>query len=104
MDEPTSVLTPQEVDALFLTLRRLRDEGTSILYISHKLEEIKVSLCERATILRRGKVIGTCIPKDETAKSMAEMMVGSKLKSPKKSKANFGAPILEVSNLSLKSS
>ena len=103
MDEPTSVLTPQEVDALFLTLRRLRDEGTSILYISHKLEEIKV-LCERATILRRGKVIGTCIPKNETAKSMAEMMVGSKLKSPKKSKANFGAPILEVNNLSLKSS
>ena len=103
MDEPTSVLTPQEVDALFLTLRRLRDEGTSILYISHKLEEIKV-LCERATILRRGKVIGTCIPKNETAKSMDEMMVGSKLKSPKKSKANFGAPILEVNNLSLKSS
>ena len=102
MDEPTSVLTPQEVETLFLTLRRLRDEGTSILYISHKLEEIKV-LCERATILRRGKVIGTCVPKNETAKSMAEMMVGSKLKSPKKSKANFGMPVLEVDELTLKS-
>ena len=97
MDEPTSVLTPQEVDALFLTLRRLRDEGTSILYISHKLEEIKV-LCERATILRRGKVIGTCVPKNETAKSMAEMMVGSKLKSPKKSKANLDCPRLANPN------
>ena len=73
-----------------------------ILYISHKLEEIKV-LCERATILRRGKVIGTCVPKNETAKSMAEMMVGSKLKSPKKSKANFGMPVLEVDELTLKS-
>lgn len=102
MDEPTSVLTPQEVQALFLTLRRLRDEGTSILYISHKLEEIKV-LCERATILRHGRVIGTCIPKFETAKSMAEMMVGSKLKSLKRSARHLGEPILEVNDLSLKS-
>lgn len=102
MDEPTSVLTPQEVEALFLTLRRLRDEGTSILYISHKLEEIRI-LCEHATILRHGKVIGTCIPKNETAKSMAEMMVGSKLKSLKKSDPHLGEPILEVNDLSLKS-
>lgn len=102
MDEPTSVLTPQEVDVLFKTLRRLRDEGTSILYISHKLEEIK-ALCERATILRRGKVVGTCIPKDETAKSMAEMMVGAKLMTPKKSKTTFGDVLLAVDGMSLKS-
>ena len=102
MDEPTSVLTPQEVDVLFTTLRRLRDEGTSILYISHKLEEIK-ALCERATILRHGKVVGTCIPKDETAKSMAEMMVGAKLKTPKKSKTTFGDTLLAADGLSLKS-
>ncbi|MGY9052955.1 MAG: ABC transporter ATP-binding protein, partial [Rhodobacterales bacterium] len=102
MDEPTSVLTPQEVDALFTTLRRLRDEGTSILYISHKLEEIKI-LCNRATILRHGKVIGICIPKNETAKSMAEMMVGSKLKTPQKTVTNFGLPLLIIKNLSLKS-
>jgi len=102
MDEPTSVLTPQEVDVLFTTLRRLRDEGTSILYISHKLEEIK-ALCERATILRHGKVVGTCVPKDETAKSMAEMMVGAKLKTPKKSATKFGAPLLVVENMSQKS-
>ena len=66
MDEPTSVLTPQEVDKLFETLRQLAAEGCSILYISHKLHEIK-ALCDRATILRGGKVVGACDPKVETA-------------------------------------
>ena len=103
MDEPTSVLTPQEVEVLFKTLRQLSDEGTSILYISHKLDEIK-ALCEHATILRHGKVVGTCIPKDETAKSMAEMMVGSKLRTPKKHNTKHGAALLELHNLWLKSS
>jgi ABC-type uncharacterized transport system ATPase subunit len=76
MDEPTSVLTPQEVNILFATLRRLADEGCSILYISHKLEEIR-ALCHHATILRGGKVVATCIPAQETAKSLAEMMIGA---------------------------
>ena len=58
MDEPTSVLTPQEVEILFATLRKLKAEGTSILYISHKLEEIR-ALCDEATILRLGKKVGT---------------------------------------------
>ena len=102
MDEPTSVLTPQEVEVLFHTLLQLSDEGTSILYISHKLDEIK-ALCEHATILRRGKVVGTCIPKDETAKSMAEMMVGAKLRTPKKHNTKHGAALLELHNLWLKS-
>jgi len=102
MDEPTSVLTPQEVEVLFKTLRQLSSEGTSILYISHKLDEIK-ALCEHATILRRGKVVGTCIPKNETAKSMAEMMVGSKLRTPKKHYTRHGAALLELHNLWLKS-
>jgi simple sugar transport system ATP-binding protein len=102
MDEPTSVLTPQEVEVLFKTLRQLSYEGTSILYISHKLDEIK-ALCEHATILRRGKVVGTCIPKDETAKSMAEMMVGAKLRTPKKHNTKHGAALLELHNLWLKS-
>ena len=62
MDEPTSVLTPQEVEQLFQTLRRLSSEGCSILYISHKLHEIK-ALCRTATILRGGKVVGTCDPR-----------------------------------------
>jgi len=78
MDEPTSVLTPQEVEKLFETLNRLSDEGCSILYISHKLDEIQ-ALCDRATVLRHGKVTATCTPKDETPKSLAEMMIGSEL-------------------------
>lgn len=103
MDEPTSVLTPQEVEVLFKTLRQLSSEGTAILYISHKLDEIK-ALCHHATILRRGKVVDTCIPKDETAKSMAEMMVGAKLNTPMKNNNKHGPAILEVQNLWLQSS
>ncbi|WP_206688217.1 ABC transporter ATP-binding protein [Aureimonas sp. OT7] len=78
MDEPTSVLTPQEVEVLFSTLRKLRQEGCSILYISHKLDEIR-TLCDSATILRGGKVVATCDPARETARSMAEMMIGATL-------------------------
>src|SRR5208282_2018826 len=65
MDEPTSVLTPQEVDRLFQTLRRVASEGCSILYISHKLAEIR-SLCETATIMRQGRVVANCSPKEST--------------------------------------
>src|SRR3546814_11476393 len=79
MDEPTSVLTPQEVERLFDTLRKLASEGVSILYISHKLEEIR-QLCDRATILRGGRVVALCDPRAETAKSMAQMMIGAELK------------------------
>lgn len=79
MDEPTSVLTPQEVGQLFDTLRRLSKTGCSILYISHKLHEIR-DLCDAATILRGGKVVGECDPRKETPKSMAEMMIGGNLK------------------------
>ncbi|WP_293266940.1 ABC transporter ATP-binding protein [Neptunomonas sp.] len=75
LDEPTSVLTPQEVDTLFVTLRRLAEEGCSILFISHKLNEVK-ALCHRATVLRAGHVSGACLPTEEDASSMARMMVG----------------------------
>jgi ABC-type uncharacterized transport system ATPase subunit len=79
MDEPTSVLTPQEVEQLFETLRKLAAQGCSILYISHKLHEI-IALCETATILRAGKFIAECDPKKETSRSMAELMIGANLK------------------------
>lgn len=102
MDEPTSVLTPQEVDTLFKTLRKLRDEGTSILYISHKLEEIR-TICDNATILRLGKVVGTCVPAEETPKTMAEMMVGTELKTPTKRPYHPGPVLLDVRNLMLPS-
>ena len=80
MDEPTSVLTPQEVRRLFATLRQLSAEGCSILYISHKLQEIK-DLCHHATILRGGKVVGECDPADRIDPvGMAQMMIGAELK------------------------
>ena len=78
MDEPTSVLTPQAVRKLFDTLRQLAEEGCSILYISHKLDEIQ-ELCHVATVLRNGRVTGDCIPSEETPKSMASMMIGREL-------------------------
>ncbi|MYF88353.1 MAG: ABC transporter ATP-binding protein [Boseongicola sp. SB0676_bin_33] len=81
MDEPTSVLTPQEVAILFETLKRLRAEGKLILYISHKLEEIR-ALCDWATILRHGKVTGSCDPRRKSARELAETMVGSELTLP----------------------
>jgi len=81
MDEPTSVLTPQAVRKLFETLRKLAAEGCSILYISHKLDEIQ-ELCHTATVLRAGKVTGTCKPAEETPKSMARLMIGKDLPVP----------------------
>lgn len=78
LDEPTSVLTPQEAERLFETLETLRTEGKSILYISHKLDEVK-RLCDRATVLRHGKVVGHCIPSEETPSSLAAMMVGENI-------------------------
>jgi ABC-type uncharacterized transport system ATPase subunit len=78
MDEPTSVLTPQAVQQLFATLRRLAVEGMSILYISHKLEEIR-TLCDTATVLRAGRVSGTARPREESAASLARLMVGDDL-------------------------
>lgn len=100
MDEPTSVLTPQEVEILFSTLRKLSAEGTAILYISHKLDEIR-SLCDAATVLRRGKVVGTCVPRDSTAREMAELMVGSTLHTPERRQADLGDVLVELRDLSL---
>ncbi|EAR50445.1 sugar ABC transporter, ATP-binding protein [Oceanicola granulosus HTCC2516] len=99
MDEPTSVLTPQEVTILFETLRKLSAEGTAILYISHKLEEIR-ALCETATILRLGRVVGTCDPRESSARQMAEMMVGGELLVPEREPGEGGAVMLEVAGLS----
>jgi simple sugar transport system ATP-binding protein len=102
MDEPTSVLTPQEVEILFKTLRKLSAEGTAILYISHKLEEIR-ALCDSATILRLGKVVGACTPAETSARDMAEMMVGSALKTPTRAGKTPGEVVLQLDKLSAKS-
>jgi ABC-type uncharacterized transport system ATPase subunit len=104
MDEPTSVLTPQEVEVLFRTLRQLAADGVSILYISHKLQEIK-DLCHTATIMRMGEVVDTCDPAEETPRSMAEMMMGGNLTPPERTgKATLGDPQLVVKGLNVKSS
>jgi simple sugar transport system ATP-binding protein len=100
MDEPTSVLTPQAVRALFETLRRLAGEGVSILYISHKLDEIR-ELCDVATILRNGRVSGTAVPREHTNTSLARMMVGGELKECRLEPRQPGPTQLELTNLSL---
>ena len=78
MDEPTSVLTPQEVENLFVTLNALVKEGRTILYITHKLEEV-ITLCNDVTIMRNGKVIDSCSTNNQTAKTLATKMLGEKL-------------------------
>ena len=101
LDEPTAVLTPQEADQLFIVLERLKEEGRAILYISHKLEEVK-RLCDTATILRGGKKVATCNPKAETAASLARMMVGTEIKEVKAAAARkITVPRLVVNELSL---
>ncbi len=101
LDEPTAVLTPQEADQLFVVLERLKAEGRAILYISHKLEEVK-RLCDTATILRAGKKVATCNPQTETAASLARMMVGSDIKEVKPAASHrITAPRLVVNDLNL---
>src|SRR6267154_2457379 len=101
LDEPTAVLTPQEADQLFVVLDRLKSEGRAILYISHKLDEVK-RLCDTATILRGGKKISTCNPKAETASSLARMMVGGEIKEVKAAaNRQTTVPRLVVNDLSL---
>ena len=103
MDEPTSVLTPQAVRKLFDTLRQLAEEGCSILYISHKLDEIQ-ELCHVATVLRDGKVTGDCIPSEETPKSMASLMIGKELPVPEhNAPVELGEARLQLNRLSRKS-
>jgi simple sugar transport system ATP-binding protein len=101
LDEPTAVLTPQEADQLFVVLERLKAEGRAILYISHKLEEVK-RLCDTATILRGGKKVSACNPKAETASSLARMMVGTEIKEVKAAATRkITVPRLVVNDLSL---
>lgn len=101
LDEPTSVLTPQEADRLFETLFKLRAEGRSVLYISHRLEEVQ-RICDRATVLRHGKVTGDCDPKQETAASLARMMVGSDVAGVQREDRSVPGDVrVEVKNLSV---
>ena len=101
MDEPTAVLTPQEAARLFVTLQRLAEEGCAILYISHRLEEVK-RICHDAAILRHGKLVMRVDPQKETAASLANLMVGSEVAAVKAEKSTVsGNPLLELTNLSM---
>jgi simple sugar transport system ATP-binding protein len=100
LDEPTSVLTPQAVEKLFATLRRLAATGCSIVYISHKLDEI-LALCHRCTVLRGGAVAGTCVPSQETTASLSRLMIGAEPPRLERRAATPGAVALRVRDLSL---
>lgn len=99
LDEPTAVLTPQEVDQLFGTLRQLRDDGRGLIFISHKLHEV-LALSTRITVLRHGKVTGSVPAAGATRESLAEMMVGRAVKlAPDKTAASPGNATLEIRGL-----
>ena len=101
LDEPTAVLTPQEADQLFVTLERLAGEGCAILYISHRLEEVK-RLCHDATILRLGRLVARVDPQQESAASLARLMIGSDVAALQSgSGAAPGEPLLELAQLSM---
>jgi general nucleoside transport system ATP-binding protein len=102
LDEPTSVLTPQAVDRLFETLRRLARDGCAILYISHKLDEIR-ALCDRCTVMRAGRVTGEVRPAEETNESLSRLMLGSEPPGLTHRPVSLGAVALEVAGLSLSS-
>ncbi len=100
LDEPTSVLTPQAVERLFVVLRQLAAEGCSILYISHKLHEIR-ALCTACTVLRGGKVTGVCNPAEETNASLSRLMIGAEPPALQHRVNQPGAPVLRVCGLTL---
>ena len=100
LDEPTSVLTPQAVENLFVTLRQLAARGCSILYISHKLHEIR-ALCSACTVLRAGKVTGVCDPREESNASLSRLMIGAEPPALEHREQAAGATVLEVRDLKL---
>jgi simple sugar transport system ATP-binding protein len=100
LDEPTSVLTPQAVDKLFVTLRLLAESGCSILYISHKLDEIR-ALCHHCTVLRGGKVTGEVDPAQESNASLSRLMIGAEPPQLQHRASTAGDVVLQVQGLDL---
>ncbi|WP_405784015.1 ABC transporter ATP-binding protein [Streptomyces sp. NBC_00859] len=101
LDEPTAVLVPQEVDALFDNLRELKSEGLTVIFISHKLGEV-LSVADEITVIRRGTTVGTADPATTTSKQLAELMVGSELPSPETRESTVtDAPMLTLDDLRL---
>jgi general nucleoside transport system ATP-binding protein len=102
LDEPTSVLTPQAVDKLFVVLRQLASEGCSILYISHKLHEIR-ALCSECTVMRGGRVTGVCDPRQESNASLSRLMIGAEPPVLDPRPYRPGGVVLDVAGLTLPS-
>ncbi len=100
LDEPTSVLTPQAVEKLFVVLKKLASQGCSILYISHKLHEIR-ELCDACTVLRGGRVTGVCDPRQETNASLSRMMIGAEPPALEHHERQAGETVLRVNGLTL---
>jgi simple sugar transport system ATP-binding protein len=101
LDEPTAVLVPQEVDALFENLRGLKEEGLTVIFISHKLDEV-LKVADAITVIRRGTTVADVNPREVTARRLAELMVGSELPSPETRESTVtDVPMLEVEKLHL---
>ena len=100
LDEPTSVLTPQAVEKLFVVLKKLVSEGCSLLYISHKLHEIR-ELCTACTVLRGGEVTGVCNPREESNASLSRLMIGAEPPALKHQERTPGEVLFQTLNLSL---
>ena len=100
LDEPTSVLTPQAVDKLFVVLKKLVSQGCSLLYISHKLHEVR-ELCSACTVLRGGEVTGVCDPREESNASLSRMMIGAEPPALQHQDRTPGAVLFEARHLSL---
>jgi len=102
LDEPTAVLVPQEVDELFDNLRELKAEGLTVIFISHKLDEV-LRVADEITVIRRGTTVGTVVPAETNARALAELMVGSELPSPETRESTVtDQPMLTVSGLTLR--
>ncbi len=103
LDEPTAVLVPQEVDELFGNLAELKREGLTVIFISHKLDEVR-KVADAITVIRRGTTVGTADPRTTTAKQLAEMMVGAELPTPQTRTATVrDVPALQVSGITVAS-
>ena len=101
LDEPTAVLVPQEVDALFANLRELVGQGCSVLFISHKLDEV-LRIADDITVMRRGTTVGTADPASATKRELAELMVGSQLPSPATSDSTVtDRPVLRLDGVTV---
>lgn len=98
LDEPTTVLTVKEVDTLFRTLEKMREEGKGVVFVSHKLSEV-LKITDRITVLRRGKVVATVKTSDTDERKLARLMIGRRMPKLKREKVKLGGEVLRVEGL-----